>query len=136
MIEITVEARPAPQPRHRATRSGVMYLPSGAPVRAFKASVQKAAREKLLAPIDGGVLLSLVFVFARPKSHFTSKGDLRPNAPRWPGKNLGDLDNLEKGVMDALTKIAYGDDSQVVSKSSDKLWGDRDKATIYVAEVP
>lgn len=135
MIEITVDGRPAPQPRHRATRSGVMYLPSGAPVRAFKAAVQKASREKLRKPIVGGVYLSLVFRFARPKSHLTSKGELRAKAPRWPGKNLGDLDNLEKGAMDALTGIAYGDDSQVVRKASEKLWGDRDSTTIVVGEV-
>jgi Holliday junction resolvase RusA-like endonuclease len=112
-----------------------MYLPSGAPIRAFKAAVQKAAREKLREPIVGGVELTLAFNFARPKSHFTAKGLLKPNAPRWPGKNLGDLDNLEKGVWDSLTGIAFNDDSQIVRSSAFKGWAARDSVMIVLEEV-
>ncbi len=47
MLKIRIDRRAVPQPRHRATRGGRMYLPTSAPVRAFKAAI----RERALAAI-------------------------------------------------------------------------------------
>jgi Holliday junction resolvase RusA-like endonuclease len=135
MIEIIVDVRPRPQPRHRATRGGTMYLPTSAPVRKFKAAIQDAAKQQIRKKIAGGVSVSLAFCFARPKSHLLKSGDVRPGAKPFPGKNLGDLDNLEKGVWDSLTGIAFNDDSQIVRSSAFKGWAARDSVTIVLEEV-
>lgn len=60
------------------------------------------------------VAVSAVFLFRRPKSHLTAKGELRPGAPRRPSAKGHDLDKLQRAVGDALSKIAWEDDSQIV----------------------
>lgn len=78
-------------------------------------------------PTFGGepVALTVEFVFPRPKSHFGTGRNahlVKASAARFPGKNLGDLDNLVKLVKDALNAIAFDDDSQVVQTSATKRW--------------
>ena len=45
-----------------------------------------------------------------------------------------DLDNLDKAVMDALNKVAYKDDSQIVAKVSKKHYAEVPNVTIVIAE--
>lgn len=63
----------------------------------------------------GPVVLECEFVFKRPPSHFTSKGALTKSAPMIP---QNDLDKLLRAVGDALTKVVYNDDVQVVGFGS------------------
>lgn len=110
---------PKGQPRVRAFvrgRHAGVYDPGTADD--WKACVMLAAKQAISGdlprPIFSGPLrVDLVVVFARPKSHFTSKGFLKPTAPVWhTGKP--DRDNLDKGVLDALTQIQmWPDDAQV-----------------------
>lgn len=73
--------------------------------------------------MDGLYVLSIVFYMPRPKSHFNSKGQLKPDAPVFHAK-LGDADKLLRACGDALTKICYDDDSLIVAASSIKLFCD------------
>lgn len=63
-----------------------------------------------------GVDIHVEFLFVRPKS---VKPQKRPNMTVKP-----DLDKLLRAVMDALTGVAYKDDSQVVSVTAVKRYGD------------
>jgi Holliday junction resolvase RusA-like endonuclease len=63
-------------------------------------------------PWTGPIELECVFVVPRSKSHYTSKGALTKSAPSVPG---GDLDKLIRAVGDALSKVVYRDDVQIVS---------------------
>ena len=71
MVTMTfdIPGRPVPQPRHRATRAGRMYLPSGAPVRAFKAAIQKAVKSRIRKPLECPVMVEISAQFRRPPSH-------------------------------------------------------------------
>jgi Holliday junction resolvase RusA-like endonuclease len=114
-----------------------MYLPSSAPVRAFKAAVIATAKAKIRKPTADPVAVRLVAIFARPRSHLTAAGVLRAGAPDRPGKNCGDVDNLAKGVLDALNGIAWLDDSQVVDMRVIKAFGPKDYVDLWIepAEV-
>ena len=70
---------------------------------------------------DGIYALSAIFYMPRPKLHFNSKGQLKPDAPLFHAK-LGDADKLLRACGDALTKICYDDDSLIVAASSIKLF--------------
>ena len=59
----------------------------------------------------GPILLECEFVLPRSPSHYTSKGNLTKNAPTIP---QNDLDKLIRAVGDALSKVVYYDDVQVV----------------------
>jgi Holliday junction resolvase RusA-like endonuclease len=110
---------PKGQPRVRACirgRHAGVYDPGTA--NDWKACVMLAANKALAGatarPVFIGPLrVGLEVVFPRPKSHFTAKGALKPSAPLWhTGKP--DRDNLDKGVLDALTQIQmWADDAQV-----------------------
>ena len=111
---------PVPQPRPRlSTRGGFAraYTPSDHPVVAYRAGIASAAarampKRELNGRLASGVRIEVWCVFQRPPSHYKAAGKLREKAPQWPRP---DIDNLLKGVMDALkTAAAYEDDVVVV----------------------
>ena len=73
-------------------------------------------------PFEGPLRVDLTFFFPRPKAHFRSNGELKPNAPRWhTGKP--DRDNSDKAVLDALTNLGiWADDKQVCDGRIQKLY--------------
>lgn len=78
------------------------------------------------------------FRFARPKSHHGAKG-LKQTAPAHPTtRNLGDTDKLVRACLDALTGLAYDDDSQVVEAAGIKRWcepGEPEGAVVTVSDL-
>jgi len=75
--------------------------------------------------LEGPLLLDVVFVFPRPKSHFTSTGKLVKGATDAPTQhNIGDLSKLVRAIEDAMQGIVYRDDSQFTTfLSPRKRWG-------------
>lgn len=69
------------------------------------------AQEAGLKLIDGPVKVKLEFWMPRPKSHFNKKG-LKATAPDLH-QSKPDIDKIIRAVLDALTSIAYRDDSQI-----------------------
>lgn len=86
--------------------------PKGA-LTEWKRRVTEQAQQAFIGePWRGPIELSCVFYIARAKSHYTPKGVLRKGAPTVP---QGDLDKLVRAVGDALSKVVYQDDVQIVS---------------------
>lgn len=81
-------------------------------VRPWMSAISLAARDAGATPGDGAVRVGLMFVFPRPKGHFTSAGALRPKAPKFHAKKP-DVDKLVRAVLDALTGVAFTDDARV-----------------------
>lgn len=75
-------------------------------------AVQTRARFHVGKMIDGPVGIGLSFRMPRPQYHFRANGELKPNAPI-AHKIKPDLDKLFRCTWDALTGIAWHDDSQV-----------------------
>lgn len=75
-------------------------------------------------PLEGPVGLRLGFTFPRPKSHFTTRGYLTASAPTYPGHGCGDIDKLERAILDALTGVWFRDDTQVVEVVKFKAYGE------------
>ncbi|GGH46023.1 hypothetical protein GCM10008014_08420 [Paenibacillus silvae] len=46
-----------------------------------------------------------------------------------------DIDNCVKGIFDALNKIAWNDDNQVVSLLTQKFYSDKPRIEIRLREV-
>ena len=72
-----------------------------------------SAKQAGCTPVDGPIIISMRFRLKRPK---TVKRE-RPTVPP-------DLDKLVRGVNDALTGIAFIDDSQIVSITTTKEYSD------------
>lgn len=129
VYSVYVEGRPVPQgsmksygPRRLVSSNHTILHPW----RELVACAARVEPDRPRAQIEGPVGLRLAFVFKRPPSHFTIRGQLTRSAPLFPGRNCGDVDKLERAVLDALTGVWYHDDTQVVSVLATKQYGDRD----------
>jgi len=83
------------------------------------------------------ISLTLTFFIQRPQHHFRSNGQLKNSAPKYPTGRTGDWDKLSRSVCDALHKVAYEDDSQIVKVSVEKVYAGADGpgVTITVEEI-
>jgi Holliday junction resolvase RusA-like endonuclease len=101
--------------------------------------ISVTAQEYFKTPFDKDVpvVLTLEFLTSRPRSHYRTgkiKNLLRPDAPDWNlTKRPGDLDKLERCVLDALTGIVYVDDAQVCIINSRKRYSDSTKTGVNIA---
>lgn len=114
-MEIRTTGKPFGQPRPRATRKGGLriYNPDNG-VEKMKEDIRTEAKKIFGTedpPFTGPVILHALFLFPRPKSKIWKRKPM----PREPHISRPDRDNLDKAVLDALTGIAYKDDSQVYS---------------------
>jgi crossover junction endodeoxyribonuclease RusA len=134
MIEFTVPGFAAPQGSKRAVklRNGrVVLLESSAKVKPYRAVFALVAREAWKElPATGAVAVELCFRFPRPKSHFTSRGLLRPALPLAPTRP--DLDKLCRAALDAMTGVVYVDDGQVAMIAASKEWGETAETLVKV----
>jgi len=126
-IVLEVPGQPVPQPRHRIATRGrfaTAYVPKAHPVHAYRQAIVLAAKAASKTRREGGVSLSVEFIFARPPSHWTKSG-LAASAPAIPPKC--DWDNLGKAVSDAITGsgVIWGDDDQVVDATVRKRYAAR-----------
>ena len=111
-VHFTVPGVPVAQPRHRVGPRGA-YIPKGHPIHAYKQEVLLAWQSLPAVygePMPGAVSVGLTFWFPRPQAIcWKTKPQIAAVKTTKP-----DLDNLAKGVLDALQHHAFGDDSQVV----------------------
>lgn len=132
MIRATVygEARPEGALAIGKRRDGRRYLHhrDGASLNSWRRSIAREFGPLVKEPFEGAVGVSAVFYVCRPKSHFgtgRNAGCLRKSAPAYPvTKRAGDLDKLARAVLDALTGVAYRDDSQVIELRLSKLYAE------------
>jgi crossover junction endodeoxyribonuclease RusA len=123
-VKVWIPGVPAAQGSKRHVGGGKMIESSKA-VGPWRERVAAEVTRKLPdehEPTRAGVVLSLRFVFVRPKSHLRANGEPRPSAPRTPASRP-DLDKLLRAVLDACTGLVYVDDGQVVGVNAGKEYG-------------
>jgi Holliday junction resolvase RusA-like endonuclease len=126
---------PSPRPRGRINKSkfsGKLFTQTYVPHTAddwkncvrndAKKAWEKSEEGFIPRPWEGPLCVSLTFYFPRPKGHFRTNGELKPNAPKW-AEATKDRDNLDKVILDALTNICiWRDDRQVCDGRIRKLY--------------
>ncbi len=90
--------------------------------------------------LDRPIFISITFVFARPKNHFRTNGDLRPSAPDHCITRIGDVDKLSRSILDSCADgVLYKADEQVVSLIAHKRYANNREqpcAIITVTALP
>ena len=129
-IELRVYGIPAPQGSKRHVGNGVM-IESSKKVKPWRQDVRAAAIDHYEGLVIGrAVEIEIVFLFARPKSHYgTGKNanKLKQKAPEFVTSSAtGDIDKLCRSTLDGLSAKAGGtvikDDSLVVSLKAVKKY--------------
>lgn len=124
LAAFTVHGDPKAQPRARAfARNGMVRMYDPGTAESWKGCVALAAMDHVPpAPNSGPLMLTLAFLFKRPKAHYKASGLLKDSAPLWHEKKP-DIDNLAKAVMDAATTLGlWHDDKQVATLSTLKRY--------------
>ncbi len=147
MISFTVLGIPQPAGSKRGFAfkrktggMGVAITDANPKSRDYKNAVASAAldamadHEEYTGIINSAVELRLAFYLPRPKGHFGKRG-LRDSAPRHI-TTKPDVLKLARAVEDALTSILYRDDSQIVSETLEKHYGEPARCEVTLTEVP
>jgi Holliday junction resolvase RusA-like endonuclease len=132
-ICIQVPGPPQAQKRHRHVNRGGFtrtYDPSASDKADFLAICLQKRPE---TPLEGPIMLQILAVMPRPKSHFTKKG-LRLSAPLYH-TSKPDADNLSKLVKDALNGVFWKDDSQVCKLFVTKAYGTAPRTEIQITPI-
>jgi crossover junction endodeoxyribonuclease RusA len=129
-IFIPVRGVPAPQGSKRHIGHGIM-IENSKKVKPWRQDVRAAAIDHYKGGIIGrAVEVEIIFLFARPKSHYgTGKNanKLKQKAPEFVTSSAtGDIDKLCRSTLDGLSAKAGGtvikDDSLVVSLKAVKKY--------------
>ena len=133
--------KPAPQGSKRHVGKGIMVEASKR-CKPWRQDVRYAALEALpdgwYAMMDKPILVSVTFIFARPKGHFRTNGELKPKAPSHCTARVGDTDKLCRSILDALSNSVFSDDSQVIALNAQKRYATRNEqpsAIITIAAI-
>ncbi|HEY0838857.1 MAG TPA: RusA family crossover junction endodeoxyribonuclease [Vulgatibacter sp.] len=120
--------------KHRTTGRIVTRADNAESLEPWQTAIGWRAKAAGVRLSRGPVEIDCTFIFARPKGHFGARGLLRPSAPE---RHLvkPDADKLLRAVLDALTKIAYVDDAQVVSAWACKRYATEGEAPGVAIEV-
>lgn len=83
---------------------------------------------------DKPVRVEIVAFFAPPKSA-RKKDKIEMLANRILPEKKPDVDNVAKIILDALNKVAYKDDAQVVELSVKKRYTEEAKVIVHIEEI-
>ena len=87
--------------------------------------------------LDGPLVMVLLFERPRPKSHFgtgRNANRLKQTAPKYPTPKPDSI-KLARAVEDALSKVLYVDDSQIVEHHIRKRYGQFYRLSVTVETI-
>ena len=120
MDKFWVSGKPVPQGSMKVINGHILHS-QGSALALWRADVARNAQLRGYKPVEGGIHVSLTFVFRSPKSVKRPAPWVKP-----------DLDKLIRAVLDGLTGVAYEDDSQVITITARKVYGDKEGAWIGI----
>ena len=136
-IEVTVLGEPVPQGSKRVY-GGRAVDDNAARLKPWRAAVTSIVAEAIPDGWDrtGPMMVSAIFVFPRPVSHYNARGELRPTAPRYKHNRPGDIDKISRSVLDACTDARiWKDDSQVALLMAQRVYGERPCLQLAVQRI-
>lgn len=132
MASFFVAGQPAPQGSKKAfvnkyTGKAQMLESSKVRVDAWRSDVKAVAMDVFrFGAITGPVEVGIRFTQARPKAHSGTGRNahlLKDSAPEFP-TGRPDVDKLVRATLDAMTGVAFTDDSCVVKLQAEKQYGE------------
>lgn len=130
-MEADVLGIPVPQGSKRVFHGHLVDV-NHAKLRDWRAAVANAIRRENV--LTGPVSVKLDFYLPRPQGHYGTGRNaqvLRPSAPIVP-QTKPDIDKLVRACLDALTGMAFRDDSQVAMLQARKFYADERQPGVHI----
>lgn len=118
--------------RPRFTKAGRTYTPKK--TLNYEQAIKIAFRRKYSYQSQKSLRIKIIAYFEIAKSH-TKKNKNRMISNELQCTKKPDIDNVVKIVLDALNKVAYQDDTQVVELVTIKRWSQCSKLAVYIEEI-
>ena len=134
-IQITIPGHVQPKERPRATRTGHTYTPKK--TRAYEEAVRAAYMEQhgqtmLTGPLAAEITVYMAVPASAPKQarEAMMAGEILPT-------KRPDIDNVAKGILDALNGLAFEDDRQIAGLLIRKRYddGQGERAEVSLSNV-
>lgn len=122
MISFRVDGQPIPQGSMKVINGHIIHS-QGSALAAWRSAIGLSAKAAGAKPSLEAVSMTLVFIMNKPRTVTR----LDPTVPP-------DLDKLVRAALDALTAIAYKDDSQVIEIRAMKVYGEYPGVEIVIAK--
>lgn len=136
-IDFVVKGRPIPHPRPSVSNRGgavrVYYKANG--IEEYRAAIIESAAKYYLHPWAVPLEVEMEFCFQRPASHYNADGSLSSSGRCQLVPPRADVDNLVKGVLDALNGLAYTDDNLVASIKAVKRYCRKERTYITLRKL-
>lgn len=113
----------------------VLTSTAGAKLKRYESAIRGAALESWDGiPTREPVKIALRFYLRRPKNQTTATGR---KSSKWRMYNTctPDIDKLTRAVLDALTKVVYVDDSQVIGLDIEKGYVDSTAEDVTLVDI-
>lgn len=133
MIKLVIPGSPMGKQRPRVMKNGITYTPAKTvnyETLIKELYIEQHSGEQLQGPIR----MTIDAYFDIPKSVSQKKRRHMLSGLEMPCKRP-DMDNIAKIVADALNKIAYQDDSQIVELAINKRYAEQARVEITLQEV-
>ena len=121
MIKFTVYGKPEGKARPRHTKSGHVYTPEK--TKNYEQAIAWAYRCAGGKLNTGYITVDVKAFYKIPKSATKEKRGMIERGFLKPALKP-DIDNVIKAVLDGLNGVAYGDDSQVIKISGEKIYAE------------
>ena len=131
MVTFEIHGQPFAKERPRFSRaSGRAYTPSK--TVSFEHKVGQIAMQHFPQPIEGAVKVTILASFLPAKSWSKKKTEAHLNRSH---TQRPDLDNIEKAILDGLSRIAFADDSKVAWTETRKVWGPTPRTVVTIEAI-
>lgn len=131
-FEVTGEIVGKARPRMN-TYTGKAYTPTKTKNYEYLVKQSFLLKYPNAEALEGRASVSILALFQVPKSTSKKNSEKMLNKQISPTKKP-DIDNIAKIVLDALNKLAYKDDTQVVDLNVAKEYADRERLIIKIEE--
>lgn len=133
MISLTIPGEPVAKGRPRVTKTGITYTP--AKTQGYENLIKMCYMEQCNnVRLEGQLFAIVIAYFQIPKSASKKKAKQMEEREIRPTKRP-DIDNVIKAIFDALNKLAYDDDSQIVSLRVEKLYSNNPRVEVALSEI-
>ena len=84
-------------------------------------------------PLEGRISVTIKAYFGIPKNASKKQREEMLNNNISPVKKP-DIDNIAKILLDALNKLAFNDDNQIIKLSIEKVYSEEEKVSVLIEE--